>query len=71
MPQNESRRESTRQWLTGLVVIVATIVSFFGFARLSFAWTLGVSLTTLVGLLAFFWWTGQRKRRRRGQGEGC
>lgn len=58
-----------RDFVTGLVVIAATIIAFFGFAKLSLGWTLGVSIAALVGLLAFFWWAGQRKRRRRGEGQ--
>jgi hypothetical protein len=56
--------ESLREWITGLVVIVATIVSFIGFARLSVGWTLAISSVILVALVVFLWSVGERKRRR-------
>lgn len=70
MSPTPSNREPTRDFITGLVVIAATIIGFFGFARLSFGWTIGVSIAALAGLLTFFWWTGQRKRRGRGERQG-
>ncbi len=57
--------ESTRQWLAGLVVVVATIVAFVGFAFASLKWTLIVSSATLAFLIAFLWLVGFRKQRAR------
>lgn len=61
MPQ-ATNNQTAREWLTGVAVIVATIVSVIGFARLSLGWTLAVSLASLTILLLLFWRTGQRKR---------
>ena len=58
-------KESFRQWITGLVVLAATIVGFFGFARLSREATLIVSIGILAGLVIFFWSVGRRKRLTR------
>lgn len=55
--------ESARQWLTGLVVVVAVIVSFLGFARISVEWTLVISSVIFVGLIVFLWRAGIRKER--------
>ncbi len=63
MSRRERPAETTRQWVTGLVVIVATIGCFFGFAHISFGWTVGISLTLLISLLVFFWTVGERKRK--------
>ena len=52
--------EHARRWVTGLVVIAATIIGFFGFARISRGWTLGLSTAILIGLLVFFWIVGRR-----------
>ncbi len=55
--------EGARQWVTGLVVIAATIVGFFGFARLSREWTLYISAGILVALVVFFWFVGRSGTR--------
>lgn len=57
-------RESHRQWLTGLVVTVAIVVSFIGFAHLSVRWTLLVSTVIFVALVAFLWAAGRSRRER-------
>lgn len=54
------RGESIRQWVTGLVIIAATIVGFYGFAQLSRGWTLVISVAVLAGLLIFFWIVGRK-----------
>lgn len=67
--QPRTKPESTRQWVTGLVVIAATIISFVGFARVSLNWTLAISSIVLVALVLFLWHAGggkERSRRRRG-----
>ena len=43
--------ESSRNWVSGLVVMVAIAVSFVGFARLSVGWTLAISTVVLIGLV--------------------
>lgn len=57
--------QSGREWVTGLAVLIATIVSCLGFAHISYQWTLVISLTLLTGLVLFFWRVGIRKRRGR------
>ena len=59
-------RESGRQWVTGLVVIVAVIVSFIGFAHISVIWTLVISSVIFVALVIFLWRAGVRKERSGG-----
>jgi hypothetical protein len=52
------QRERSRPWFSGLVVVVATIVSFIGFARVSVGWTLLISSIIFVALAVFLWWAG-------------
>lgn len=63
MSRDRRPSEPLRDWITGLVVIAATIASFIGFARLSVGWTLAISSVLLVGLVTFFFIVGERKRR--------
>jgi len=58
--------ENARQWLTGLIVIVAVVVSYIGFARVSVGWTLIIATTIFVGLIIFLWRVGRKKRTGRG-----
>lgn len=60
---SRGKRTDTRRWLTGLVVIVATIVSFIGFARVSVGWTLAISTIVLIALVIFLWSAGGTKQR--------
>lgn len=62
VPINKSM-ESSRTWVSGLVVMVAIAVSFIGFARLSIGWTLAVSTVVLIGLVVFLWAVGGGKER--------
>jgi hypothetical protein len=50
--------DNNRQWLSGMIVIVATIVSFVGFARISVGWTLAISSAIFVALAYFLWRVG-------------
>jgi hypothetical protein len=59
------RQKPSREWFSTLVVIVATVVSFVGFARISLGWTLVISTLVLAGLLYFLWSVGVRKERER------
>jgi len=63
MPQPKRQTQPAREWITGLVVGAATIIGLFGFARLSYAVTMVVSVAILVGLIAFFWVAGVKVRR--------
>jgi arginine exporter protein ArgO len=49
-----------RQWISGLAIILTTLVCLFGFWRLSPSTTLLVSLVSLVGLIFVFWLAGKR-----------
>lgn len=60
---NSTPPRDTRQWIAGLVVVVATIVSFIGFARVSVGWTLAISTLVLIGLVVFLWAAGGGKER--------
>lgn len=51
-------RDGFRHWLSGLAVMVATAVSFVGFAHISIGWTLAISSLILVGLIIFLWIAG-------------
>ena len=64
MPPTNRQMESSRSWLSGLIVIVATVVAFIGFARVSVGWTIAVSTLVLIGLVAFLWSAGGGKQRR-------
>ena len=65
MSSQEKPTETGRQWLPGLVVVVATIVSYVGFARVSVEWTLAISTAVLIGLVVFLWSVGHAKQRER------
>lgn len=56
-------RETARDWLTGVIVMTAVAVSFIGFSTVSVKITILVSTAILVGLVAFFWVIGKRKRQ--------
>ncbi len=68
MSQDNRQPESIRQWLTGIVVIVAVIVSFVGFARVSVEWTLTIASVVLVLLVLLLWRVGRKKRAGRSRG---
>lgn len=64
MARSRDHTTSTRQWLTGLVLMVAPIVSVVGFSHVSTGWTLGIASAVLIGLVSFFWVVGAGKRGR-------
>lgn len=68
MSQPKKQLETTREWLAGVIVVVATIVSFIGFAFASLKWTLIVASLALVVLVGFLWSVGIRKQRTRRKG---
>lgn len=51
--------QSTRAWLSGLAVTIATIVSYLAFARLSPGITFVVGCVALVGLVVTGWVLGR------------
>jgi hypothetical protein len=55
-------QESLRQWLSGVVVVVAIVVSFIGFAHISVGWTLLISTLIFCALIAFLWAVGGGKK---------
>jgi cbb3-type cytochrome oxidase subunit 3 len=69
MSNDENKPESTQSWVTGLTVVVAVIVSYIGFARISVEWTLVIATLVFLGLVAFLWRAGARKQGsgRRGR----
>lgn len=69
MPLRHSLSESDRDWVAGIVVSVATVISFVGFAFASLKWTLIVASIALTFLLFFLWSVGFRKQRARGKGD--
>lgn len=65
MPPDDRPRESFRDWAMGVIAVVATIVSFVGFARVSVGWTIVISTAVLIGLVIFLWRAGIKKQRTR------
>lgn len=65
MARKERQKQDTREWVTGLVVLVTTMVCLYSFARFSIWLMVGVSGATLVILLAISWLIGERRRTRR------
>jgi hypothetical protein len=63
MSHHHPNAPSPSSWLTGLIVILAVIVSYMGFARVSVEWTLGIASVIFVGLIVFLWRAGVRKER--------
>jgi cell division protein FtsW (lipid II flippase) len=57
--------ETPRELISTFVVIVATVVAFVGFARVSLGWTLAISTLVLIALLYFLYSVGIRKERER------
>lgn len=55
-------RDDPRQWLSALIVTVAIIVSFIGFAHVSVKWTLAISTAIFVSLIVFLWAVGGGKK---------
>ena len=69
MSQPGHYQETLREWLSGLIVVVATIVAFVGFAFASLTWTLIIASVVLASLILFLWSVGYRKQRARRQGD--
>ena len=65
MSPEDRQRESFRDWAMGVIAVVATIVSFVGFAFVSLSWTLAISTVVLIGLVLFLWSAGVQKQRAR------
>ncbi|MDR7155358.1 hypothetical protein J2W40_002185 [Sphingobium xenophagum] len=62
MQPNEDPSGTTRAWLSGLAVVIAVVVSFIGFSRVSIGWTLVVSTAIFLGLITFLWVAGGGKK---------
>lgn len=67
MTKRNQESQPGHSWLAGVIVMVAVVVSYFGFARVSVGWTLAISSLVLVALVAFLWSAGTRKQRRDGR----
>lgn len=61
--------KSISNWFAGLVVMVATVVAYVGFARVSVGWTLGISSIIFVALTFFLWRVGVAKEAERRGGQ--
>lgn len=68
MTNEQPRKDVSRSWMAGLIVMVAVAVSYVGFARVSVTWTLVVATLILVALFTFLWVAGVRKQRRSSGG---
>lgn len=64
MSRVPSPSQTTRQWLSGLVVTAVTITCLYSFARLSLAMVVYVSAGTTVIGLVISWIAGRRLRSR-------
>jgi hypothetical protein len=53
------RRESTRAWLSGLAIIVTTLIGLFAFWRLSPGTTYLVAGVAFAGLVVALWIAGK------------
>lgn len=69
MPLTGAVSESKKDWVAGLIVTVATIIAFVGFAFASLKWTLIISSLVLAFLILFLWSVGFRKQRARREGD--
>lgn len=65
MSQSERPSDTARHWWTGIIVVVATVISYVGFARVSVGWTLVIASLVFVGLVVFLWSVGRKKRAGR------
>jgi len=66
MAGSENPKESTRQWVSGLAVLITTIVCLYSFARISLWAVAAAAAATLIGSLILSWAIGRRIRHRRG-----
>jgi len=67
MSNDRKPTASAGSWLAGVIVMVAVVVAYMGFARVSVIWTLVISTLVLVGLVAFLWRAGASKERGGGR----
>lgn len=64
MPDQKPPEPRPASWLTGLIVVLAVVVAYVGFARVSIFWTTAISTVIVVGLVIFLWREGSRKQGR-------
>lgn len=69
MGNSRRPKETRRQWVTGVALMVATVISVVGFARISPALTMVIATASLVAILVFLWVVGKRKGDRTGTRE--
>lgn len=55
------RKDTTRQWLSGLAITLTALICLFGFWRLSPAATFVVAGVAFVALIVFFWVHGDKR----------
>ena len=53
------KKETPRSWLSGLAIVLTTLIALFGFWRLSPEITFVVACLALVGLCISFWIAGK------------
>jgi hypothetical protein len=54
------RRETKRQWISGLAITLTALIGLFAFWRLSPGLTFAIGLVSLVALLIVFWVAGKQ-----------
>lgn len=65
MSRETRTNQSFRDWLTGVIVLVTTIVCLYSFAKISLWAVVAVSAIFLIGMLVLSAVLGARQRRRR------
>lgn len=65
MSKQPSSPETTRQWVTGMVVMAATMIGLFAFAKVSIWAVIAASGATMLVGLVVSWAVGRRLRERR------
>jgi len=53
------RHQTKHQWLSGLAIILTSLICLFGFWRLSPGVTFIVAATALIALVVLFWIAGK------------
>ena len=64
VPSNQRQVETARQWLSGLAVVITTIVCLYSFARISISAVVAASAVALVASIIVSWILGRRLRER-------
>jgi uncharacterized metal-binding protein len=65
MSRDPKLSEPTRQWLTGVIVTVVTIICLFALAKVSILAVIIASGATVIVGVVLSWFVGRRLRNRR------